>query len=48
MQWSDGDTATYLLKDDATADPYNLDGEAWENSPSEIIGEKNPFDRTFE
>ena len=48
VQWSDGDTATYMLKDDATGDPYNLDAEAWENSPAEIIGEKAPFDRTFQ
>ncbi|MCB9895029.1 MAG: prepilin-type N-terminal cleavage/methylation domain-containing protein [Planctomycetes bacterium] len=48
VQWSDGDTATYLIKDDAVSGEYSLDGEAWENSPNEIIGEKAPFDRTFE
>ena len=48
VQWSDGDTAEYMTKETATDDPFNLDGETWDNNPSEIIGEKKPFDNTFE
>lgn len=47
VQWSDGETAQYMNKEEAT-DEHNLDAETWTNSPSEIIGEKAPFDRTFE
>jgi len=48
VQWSDGDTAEYMMKEDAAADPYNIDGETWDSNASEIIGEKKPFDNTFE
>ncbi|MCG3185303.1 MAG: hypothetical protein ICCCNLDF_03518 [Planctomycetes bacterium] len=47
VQWSDGDTATYMTKDDATGE-FSLDANAWDNSPGDIIGERPPFDRTFE
>ncbi|MCZ7604706.1 MAG: hypothetical protein M5U25_01260 [Planctomycetota bacterium] len=47
VQWSDGDTATYITKDEATGD-LSLDANSWETSPQDIIGERPPFDRTFE
>jgi prepilin-type N-terminal cleavage/methylation domain-containing protein len=46
IQWSDAETAEYMNKDGATE--LNLDGETWTNSPEEIIGQKKPFNRTFE
>jgi prepilin-type N-terminal cleavage/methylation domain-containing protein len=47
VQWSDAETAEYITKDIATAD-LNLDGETWASSPEELIGQKKPFNRTFE
>lgn len=46
VQWSDGETAQYMMKDEAS-DEYGIDTETWANSPEEIIGEKSPFDETF-
>lgn len=46
VQWSDGDTAEYMLSDTATAEPWNLDAGAWDTNPDDIIGEKAPFDKT--
>lgn len=47
VQWSDAETAEYMVLDDATSDPWNLDEKAWNENPDEIIGEKAPFDKTF-
>lgn len=47
VQWSDGDTAEYMTKEMAMDDPFNLDGDTWDNNPGEIIGEKKPFENTF-
>ena len=47
VQWSDAETAVYVTTDGATAD-LNLDAETWTTSPEEIIGQKKPFNRTFE
>lgn len=48
VQWSDAQTAEYMTVSDATSDPWNLDEKAWNENPQEIIGEKAPFDETFE
>ena len=48
VQWSDAETAEYMTVDVATDDPWNLDDKAWNENPDEIIGEKAPFDMTFE
>lgn len=47
VQWSDAETAEYMTKDIATSDPWNLDEKAWNENPDEIIGEKSPFDMTY-
>ena len=48
VQWSDNQTAEYLTIDQAVEDPWNLDEKAWNENPQEIIGEKAPFDHTYE
>ena len=47
VQWSDAETAEYITVDVATEDPWNLDEKAWNENPDEIIGEKAPFDLTY-
>jgi hypothetical protein len=47
VQWSDAETAEYMTKEMAV-DEQSLDAETWANSPEEIIGQKKPFNRTFE
>ena len=47
VQWSDGETAVYINKDEATTD-MGIDGETWTNSPEDLFGQKKPFNRTFE
>lgn len=47
VQWSDGETAEYMMYDIAEED-HGIDKETWENSPEEIVGEKAPFDETFD
>lgn len=46
VQWSDGETAEYMTKDIADED-FNIDNETFENSPDDIVGQKKPFDQTF-
>lgn len=44
VQWSDGDSATYLTKEDASSE-FSIDESAW-NNPDELIGQRKPFDKT--
>jgi prepilin-type N-terminal cleavage/methylation domain-containing protein len=47
VQWSDAETAEYMTQETAV-DEHSLDGETWASSPEEIIGQKKPFNKTFE
>ncbi len=47
IQWSDGPTAVYMMAPDAQ-ELYKIDADTWANKPDEIIGKKDPFDKTFE
>lgn len=47
VQWSDAETAQYLLREEAEAG-FQIDRESWDNNPKDIIGNKKPFDKTFE
>ena len=44
--WSEGDTADFITAEDAQA-TYNIDKTTWA-APSEIIGQKKPFNNTFD
>jgi prepilin-type N-terminal cleavage/methylation domain-containing protein len=46
ITWSDGATAEYLTAEDA-AEYYGIDETEWE-APSELFGEVEPFDQTYE
>lgn len=47
IQWSDAETAQYMLREEAEAS-FQIDRESWDNNPKDIIGSKKPFDKTFE
>ncbi len=47
IQFSDGETADYMNKDTAATE-YQIDADTWDTNPADIIGNKPPFDKTYE
>lgn len=47
VYWSDADTAVYMLADEAQS-TYNIDQETFKSNPKDVIGNKKPFNRTYE
>ncbi|MBK8205541.1 MAG: type II secretion system protein [Planctomycetes bacterium] len=47
IQFSDGETADYMNKDTAATE-YQIDADTWDTNAGDIIGNKPPFDKTYE
>lgn len=47
VQFSDGEVAEYMKKDDAREN-WQIDTDTWDSNPGDIIGQKKPFDKTYE
>lgn len=47
VYWSDADQSEYMTKETAQ-ELYQIDNETWTNNPKDIIGNKKPFNLTFE
>jgi hypothetical protein len=46
-QWTDEGTALYITKLEAK-EQFQIDSDTWDTNPKDIIGNKAPFDKTFE
>lgn len=47
IYWSDSDTAEYMTADKASSD-FNIDATTFKDNPKDVIGNKKPFNRTYE
>ncbi len=47
VYWSDGDTAEYMTADNASSQ-WNIDATTFKERPNDVIGNKKPFNRTYE